>query len=371
MDIKTQPYSPTASIANWLDGRKASVALTFDDWLPGQYEIALPILTEAQLPASYYVTLSNLHIRPNFDHWGLLQRLIDTGNEVGNHTMTHKDLSAISREERMYEIYHAKLVLDSRLNNATVDTIAYPFGLYNQDVIDDVRHGHIGGRTFNANKRLLELGVDRYVEDFVHDSIKTENDFYRVNELSLNNDIQVGDVVEIIQRVTEKKGFLPLVIHGVYSEENPHDKDFYDAVDHTHFKNMVKALLSFKNDVWFTTFSQAIKYRRATEKLSIEHCFSDNYGSDISRYEYHLKKQLDPFGVKLDFPKMTVLFELSKSEQCEMVLQSEKPIEFTQEGRVVKANVNPSESIIAIRVKDMTYQNMEVENVAEQQNEEE
>ena len=77
-----------------------SVALTFDDgpdprWTP---EI-LDILREHGVHATFFV-VGNAAI----EHPGLVRRIVDEGNEIGVHTLTHVDLGGIPEWERSLEL---------------------------------------------------------------------------------------------------------------------------------------------------------------------------------------------------------------------------------------------------------------------------
>lgn len=70
---------------SWPEGRKAAVSLTFDDGLPSQLNIAIPLLDKFDFKATFY-------INPTGDYRSLLKPwkdAADCGHEIGNHTLTH------------------------------------------------------------------------------------------------------------------------------------------------------------------------------------------------------------------------------------------------------------------------------------------
>jgi len=71
--------------ANWYAGRaKAAVSITFDDAHPSQLDLGIPVLDRHGLRATFYVLPKRAAKRA--DGW---LRVVATGHEIGNHTMTH------------------------------------------------------------------------------------------------------------------------------------------------------------------------------------------------------------------------------------------------------------------------------------------
>ncbi len=79
---------------------RGAVSLTFDDgpdrrWTPQ----ILDILATESAPATFFVTGANAAFAPD-----LLQRMIDEGHELGNHTFTHPNLATTSDAAAILEI---------------------------------------------------------------------------------------------------------------------------------------------------------------------------------------------------------------------------------------------------------------------------
>ena len=55
--------------------------------------------------------------------------------EIGSHTASHPKLNTLDKEGIEYEFKNSKEVLESIIKK-DITTIAYPSGLYNQDVLD-------------------------------------------------------------------------------------------------------------------------------------------------------------------------------------------------------------------------------------------
>jgi peptidoglycan/xylan/chitin deacetylase (PgdA/CDA1 family) len=122
-------------------------AVTFDDGMRNNHEIALPILQEFDIPATVYVTIgfigaSSPWIGPDGDGAMMdeaqLRDLAAAGWELGAHTMTHPDLSTMDYDACRQEIEQSRVELEE-IAGAKVETFAYPFGRYGPEAIAAAR----------------------------------------------------------------------------------------------------------------------------------------------------------------------------------------------------------------------------------------
>jgi peptidoglycan/xylan/chitin deacetylase (PgdA/CDA1 family) len=122
-------------------------AVTFDDGMRNNHEIALPILTEHGIRATVYVTIgfignSSPWIGPGGDGAMMtepqLRDLVAAGWELGAHTMTHADLSTLDYDACREEIEPSRVALED-IGGAPVETFAYPFGRYGPEAIAATR----------------------------------------------------------------------------------------------------------------------------------------------------------------------------------------------------------------------------------------
>jgi poly-beta-1,6 N-acetyl-D-glucosamine synthase len=96
--------------------RARAIALTFDDgpdarWTPR----ILDVLDRYHVPATFFVIGSKAA-----DHRGLLRREIDRGDEIGNHTFTHVDVSRIPTWRTRLELRLTELSLAAAIGRHSV-----------------------------------------------------------------------------------------------------------------------------------------------------------------------------------------------------------------------------------------------------------
>jgi peptidoglycan/xylan/chitin deacetylase (PgdA/CDA1 family) len=122
-------------------------AVTFDDGMRNNHEIALPILREHGIRATVYVTIgfigaSSPWIGPEGDGAMMtepqLRDLVAADWELGAHTMTHPDLSTLDYDACRAEIEQSRIDLEE-IAGAPVETFAYPFGRYGPEAIAATR----------------------------------------------------------------------------------------------------------------------------------------------------------------------------------------------------------------------------------------
>ncbi len=101
-DIDDESYTklPTSYVIRRVGAVPHKIALTFDDGPDPQWTPAiLDILKEKKVHASFFVIGANAEAHP-----GLVQRILQEGHEVGNHTFTHPNLAETSTEADKVEL---------------------------------------------------------------------------------------------------------------------------------------------------------------------------------------------------------------------------------------------------------------------------
>lgn len=153
------------------------IALTFDDGYESLYQYAFPVLHEYDIRATVFIIT---HYLGKMDDWDVnfggirfrhldadgVRTLHDAGWEIGSHTCSHWDLTRLSAAGRMEEVAASRMELE-RLIQSPVETISYPFGNTNAEVIADCRvagykAGVVMGRshvTLEKNFSLTRIGV--------------------------------------------------------------------------------------------------------------------------------------------------------------------------------------------------------------------
>lgn len=122
------------------------VLLTFDDAYRNVFTSGLPVLQRHGVRAITYVVASLIGKSNEWDdgkgmRWeklmdrAELKEWIEAGNEIGAHSMTHRNLARISPEEARREIFDSKKLLEDTFGRP-VRHFCYPYGDQNRAVRD-------------------------------------------------------------------------------------------------------------------------------------------------------------------------------------------------------------------------------------------
>ncbi len=124
--------------------------ITFDDGFKNNFLNALPILVENKVPATFFVvtdfigrSLTNdyTYLRHFFDHgqvlmefmsWEDCKNMIDSGMEIGSHTVSHARLANLDADQVKQELSVSKALIEERLS-IKCQHFCVPFGQPDRD----------------------------------------------------------------------------------------------------------------------------------------------------------------------------------------------------------------------------------------------
>jgi peptidoglycan/xylan/chitin deacetylase (PgdA/CDA1 family) len=119
--------------------RRTASCFTFDDGYRDNVEVALPILEERGVLATFFLvpTLFGATFPGRSNHrvmeLGLARELVARGHEIGAHSLTHRRLTRLSEIEARREIEASRRELEDELCVA-VTSFAYPKGDHDEGV---------------------------------------------------------------------------------------------------------------------------------------------------------------------------------------------------------------------------------------------
>lgn len=125
------------------DPAAKQVIITFDDGLAGNFAYALPILQRHGFRAVFFVAVGAVG-KPHYMSWEQLRELCRNGMEVQSHTVNHRPLQTLSRDEIRQELLGSKTRLEQELHKP-VTAVSFPHGSYNDLVVQIARE--VGYRT--------------------------------------------------------------------------------------------------------------------------------------------------------------------------------------------------------------------------------
>jgi peptidoglycan/xylan/chitin deacetylase (PgdA/CDA1 family) len=123
------------------------IIVAFDDGEDTIYKYAFPILKRFNIRALVFLVVNYIGkdnlwdismTGKHFRHltWDQIFEMKKWGIEFGSHTMSHRNLTLMSKQEVEYEIFESKNVLDQKIGGCR--SISYPFNRVNQRIVEAV-----------------------------------------------------------------------------------------------------------------------------------------------------------------------------------------------------------------------------------------
>ena len=132
------------TVKTWADNKKSAYSFSFDDGFQSQYDNVRPILNSFGFHATFFLISSALVNTPpyiyRYGSWPEFQQIAAEGNEIGDHTVTHPDLTKLSIGDTStpgtitYELYHSKQIIEQKIPGQQIISAAYPYCAYNDSV---------------------------------------------------------------------------------------------------------------------------------------------------------------------------------------------------------------------------------------------
>jgi peptidoglycan/xylan/chitin deacetylase (PgdA/CDA1 family) len=153
-----------------------AIVVHFDDCYRDVFTSAFPLLKQAGLPASVFVSTGFVGTSRIFDHDRTtcplplenftaddLCILRKSGWEIGSHTVNHADLGKATEEEARYEIGQSKTDLETILKEP-ITLFSYPFGgrHHTQPIIRELVQQAGYAAMFSAYAGYVHQGADLY-----------------------------------------------------------------------------------------------------------------------------------------------------------------------------------------------------------------
>ena len=127
-----------------------ALVITFDDGYETVYKEAFPVLQRYGFSATVFLTVGKINSGIDSNRlpsmcdrsmlsWREIREMQRSGIEFGAHTLTHPDLTCLSRKQAEAEICESKSVIEDALGDP-VESFAYPYGRYNAHSREIVSH---------------------------------------------------------------------------------------------------------------------------------------------------------------------------------------------------------------------------------------
>lgn len=297
-------------IANWKGFKQAAVVLAFDDYSPGQKDIAIPQLIEREMAATVFVTTSTAD-------WLGYDAIIEgakAGIEMANHTVSHHDFNyeytdwqGVTYPPVLPDRYSAEVDAASDALEAATGkrptTFAFPFGSFNNDIQHYLHDtGFIAARAWDPNKYVV----------MPYDFATWEGNYFDIRSTNAWKLQDLEDFDFVLDFAIKTGGLYVLTWHSLMGPDG--GADWGELVPQETFEQQLDAVNSREN-AWVTTFEKAIKYHKQKAAASLNVVSVDNKAMTLSLTDTLTDNTLynEALTVKVKVP---VQFGVSKVEQA-------------------------------------------------------
>lgn len=116
---------------------RKSVLISFDDTRADHYLAAAPILEKYGYRGTFYIMTVSIG-KAGYMSKEQIRELSDRGHAIGLHTWDHQDLRKLAADQWKIQIDNPKAMLEE-ITKKEVTSLTYPFGLWNTEVISQIK----------------------------------------------------------------------------------------------------------------------------------------------------------------------------------------------------------------------------------------
>jgi peptidoglycan/xylan/chitin deacetylase (PgdA/CDA1 family) len=298
------------------DFKQSIISLTFDDGYITQFTVALPLLKERNIPATFYVITDRLDSVTR----SLISENISQEFEIGSHTVTHADLVKTGSENAKMELLNSRSFLQRNFGLNAGLTMSYPWGIYNRSVEQVAKSIYLAARSTDVGYNSL-FKFDRY-------ALKMQNFDKRIGAYWANQwvDFAISNHLWLIE-----------MIHGINDAG-------YSPIDAIVLSEHLDYINNVKDKIWCSTVSNVIKYIDESHNAEIK--------CDIctdSVYKLRIDDFLDdsiynqPLTVRIKVPSNWDSISIANVENLKT--------DFTNENKFIQFNALPDNKVITVRPK--------------------
>jgi peptidoglycan/xylan/chitin deacetylase (PgdA/CDA1 family) len=238
-----------AQPARWPGGRQAAIALTYDDALKSQLDVAIPQLDAVGLKGTFF--LMGRQIGAEIPRW---RAAAAEGHELGNHTINHPCARGTYEMAEQYtsEAYSVDVLITEigvmnnllqALDGKTTHAFATPCGQTlagGADYIDALRRSGYAPYVRNASG-----------------GGQTGFDPFNVPGQFFPDDVTGAQLIAYVEGVRARGGYAVMGFHGVGGD--------YLSVSADAHRELVTYLKAHERDIWTAPFSDVVAVVQAAQ----------------------------------------------------------------------------------------------------------
>ena len=243
-------------IGTWEGFRPAAISYTFDDNVPEQYSLAVPMFHTAGFKITLF-TVINEWFGSSWT-WSMAQTAASYGDEIGSHTVTHTSLNTVSATQLTNELANSQSTINSYITNESCVTIAYP-------------NCAVPTETTVAQYYIAARGCAGLLNS------STPSDFYNINAYGLGSAgsyTTASSIIGLANSATNSQSWCVYLIHSIDVNDD------YSPLSSTVLQTTVNYFSTNQDKFWVETFGNVVRYIQERNASSVTE--TANSGNSIT-----------------------------------------------------------------------------------------
>ncbi len=258
--VATVPVSQAGSVAapyeigTWEGFRAAAISYTFDDNVPNQYRIAVPMFHAA----GFKITLFTVVNYWTSFTWAQAQAAAAYGDEIASHTMTHPNLVTNTLPQLTNELANSRSNINYHITNELCVTLAYPYCTVPNEAV--VAQYYIAAR--GCSGQLVP---------------STPPDFMNISSFVLGSAgsyTNSDSIINLANSATNSHSWCVYLIHSIDVNDD------YSPLSSAALQTSVNYLSANPDQFWVETFGNVVRYIQERNASSVVE--TTNSGNSIA-----------------------------------------------------------------------------------------
>ncbi len=257
-------------ICTWPQGKQAALTLTFDDGTLDQYEVALPLLEEYGLEATYFLITGSRdsgvwedgkYSRRLFD-WDAAVEIASKGHEIGSHGVSHRDmrrllwldeLNEIERELQWSRMEIQRCIPEEYLPAGNLLSFSWPYWRSTSELEHMAERYYIAARSGGGRLPL-----------------RIPPNSHAIKSVRVMSDDSPNKWRQNIERARNTQGWLLFSLHGIDNGHMAPHEIGWQPISAAKFTKLLR--MAQAPDLWTAPMGDVFRYstERMAARLEIE-----------------------------------------------------------------------------------------------------
>jgi hypothetical protein len=258
----SQNVASPYQVGTWQGFRSGAVSYTFDDNLPNQLAIAIPMFDQFGFKVTLFTVTGGSSVWAWPANWSGLQKAAAEGHEIASHTITHPYFNQIPDSVQQKECELSQDTINAHIPGNQCITIAYPYCIPGNEATD-------------ANYYIAGRGCSEQIVS------KNPSDFMNISSFVCGN--QGLNTVAAIEgqanNAASSNGWCVYLIHAIIGPNGP-EPNGYSPISPDTILATLQYLRANPTKFWVAPFGTVARYIKERNAATVSEV--SNQGDSIT-----------------------------------------------------------------------------------------